>query len=260
MKSILSNFLAVLTLSLLITACATTRLPMAAEQIDSVLSTMPADTRKARNAMAEQFLKKGEPTIVELYKRVVPAGEGDDATARFAINGIAKYASRPGAPKQRQTFENGTLTALPSLNSDESKAFAIEQLEVAGSEASITALATYLGHAHLAQPSITTLQTIGTPKARAALHAALDRPNNIPTNIALVKALGDLRHSPSTKKIIPFAISDDRALKFTALYALANIADPTSETILEAAVHTSEGYDQTEAKSLLALYHRRNAK
>lgn len=259
MKSVSTKLLATICASMLLTACATTRSPLTPQQVTTLLTTMPAETTNDRDATAKQFLRGGEAAIVDLFHKVVPTGDGDDTAVRTALNGIAKYASRPGAEKQRKTFENAALTALPTLASDEAKAFTIRQLEVAGGDASVTVLADLLRDAALAQPSITVLQIIATPKAKASIHSALGNTDSAKINAALIKALGELRNDTSNQKITKYAASNNRDLRYAALYALANIADPSSETVLESAVRSSKGYNQIEAKSLLALYQRRRA-
>ncbi|HIA47470.1 MAG TPA: hypothetical protein EYN96_05745 [Candidatus Hydrogenedentes bacterium] len=201
MKSVSTKLLATICASMLLTACATTRSPLTPQQVTTLLTTMPAETTNDRDATAKQFLRGGEAAIVDLFHKVVPTGDGDDTAVRTALNGIAKYASRPGAEKQRKTFENAALTALPTLASDEAKAFTIRQLEVAGGDASVTVLADLLRDAALAQPSITVLQIIATPKAKASIHSALGNTDSAKINAALIKALGELRNDTSNQKI-----------------------------------------------------------
>ena len=259
MKSVSTELLITICASILLAACATSRAPLNTEQIANLLTTVPAETSSDRDATAKRFLRGGEPTIIALFQQVVPTGSGNDTAVRTALNGIAKYASRPGAENQRQTFENAALTALPRLASNEAKAFTIRQLEVAGGDTAVPALADLIKNPDLAQPAITVLQIIATPKATAAIHNALDVANAPKTNTAIIKALGELRNVASAQKIAPYAASGDRDLRFTALYALANIATSCSEAILYSALQSAGGYDQIEAKSLLALYQRRRA-
>jgi hypothetical protein len=260
MKFVLKNIILTICASTLLVACATTSSgPMPQSHVDELLSGVPSKSASDRDAMAKEFLSGGEATIAALFQQVVPTGAGDDRAARTALNGIAKYASRPGAEKQRRAFEAGALAALPTLETNDVKAFTIRQLEVAGGDASVETLSGFLGHEALAQPAITVLQLIASPKAASALDNALAATDNISINTALVKALGELRHEPSGAKIAQFVSSEDRALKFSALYALANIGNPKYATTLEIAVSNSRGYDQIEAKSLVALYKRRRA-
>lgn len=259
MKSIFKQMSIVLCVATVLSACATTSKPMPQEKVADLLATVPSETIGGRDEMASKFLRAGDTTIAALFMQVVSNGGAEDRAVRTALNGIAKYSSRPSAEKHRMTFENGALMALPKLGSVEAKAFTIRQLEVVGSDVSVELLGGFLGDEILAQPSITVLQLIGSDKATVTLDAALRTSKSVEIQIALVKALGDLRYTPAANTIGSFTTSENRILTFTAWYALANIGDISSKSALTVFVAASEGYDQTEAKSLLALYNRRRA-
>ena len=64
---------------------------------------------------------------------------------------------------------------------------------------------------------------------------------------------------PAAKKIAPYAKSEDRATRDTALYALANIGDRSSQKILAEAARTENAYTRAHNTALYLLFAQRQA-
>jgi HEAT repeat protein len=220
--------------------------------VAEMLDAMPAQTIADRDSLCASLAKLGEPGVAEVCVLLVPPGTGDDTAARFLLNGAAKYAARPGAETEREVFSSAIVTALGTTDDVENKAFLVRQLEVAGGDEAVDALAGLLSDEALGEPAAQVLRVIGTKKATKALVKALPDLAGL-NRVAVTKALAELGDDRSMKLYTQDAASDDVLLKSAALYALANIGNPESADILAKAAATGD----TQATSWYLLYARR---
>ena len=226
--------------------------------VAELLAGMPAQTLEDRDALGAAFVRLGAPAVVEVCGMVAPMGVGDDVAARFALNGLAKYVSRPGAESERRMFTDAVVSALPKAAETESKAFLIRQLQVAGGNESVRALAAFLTDPALCEPATQALTAIATPKAVDALARASTSAVDA-NRVTIIKALAELRHAPSLTRFEGCAGSDDADLQQVALFGLANLGEPSSESVLVSATQTENAYERAKATSYLLLYARRLA-
>jgi HEAT repeat protein len=226
--------------------------------VSSILERFPAETSAARDGLCAEVLKLGPAAVREVCGRVLAPGAGDDSKARFAVNGLAVYVTRPGAESERALFARALLASLTGSRDKNVVSFLLSQIQVAGKKESIRPLAGYLVDETLAGPAAAALQTIGGPEAARALLKALDAapPAARP---AIIKALGELRSREAVKKILRFAESGDEGLRRTALFALANIGGPAAGPVLSKSRVAASFRERSEAPSLYLLYARRLA-
>ena len=226
--------------------------------VSSILERFPAETSSARDGLCAEILKLGPAAIREVCGHVLAPGAGDDAKARFAVNGLAVYVTRPGAENERALFAQALLASLARSRDKNVAAFFLSQVQAAGKKESIRPLAGYLVDGTLAGPAAAALQTIGGPEAARALLKSLDAAPST-ARPGIIKALGELRSREAVKKILRFAESDDERLRRTALFALANIGDPKAGPFLAKTRVVATFRERSEAPSLYLLYARRLA-
>jgi HEAT repeat protein len=226
--------------------------------VSSILERFPAETSPARDALCAEILKLGPAAVQEICGRVLAPGAGDDARARFAVNGLAFYVMRAGAESERALFARALLASLTGSRDKNVAAFFLSQVQAAGKKESIKPLAGYLADETLAGPAAAALQTIGGPNAARALLKSLDAAPTA-ARPQIVKALGELRSREAVKKILRFAESGDEELRRTALFALANIGDPAAGPVLAKTRVAASFRERSEAPSLYLLYARRLA-
>ncbi len=226
--------------------------------VSSILERFPAETSSARDGLCAEILKLGPAAIQEVCGRVLAPGAGDDAKARFAVNGLAFYVTRPGAEGERTLFIRSLLASLAGSRDKNIAAFFLSQVQAAGKKESIKPLAGYLVDETLAGPAAAALRTIGGPEAARALLKSLDAAPLI-ARLVIIKSLGELRSRKAVKKILRFAESGVEGLRRTALFALANIGDPAAGPVLTRSRVAASFRERSEAPSLYLLYARRLA-
>lgn len=228
------------------------------DRVGGILERFPAESPSEKDALAAELLGLGPGAVSEICSRVLPAGEGDDSKARFALNALAVHVTRPGAEAERRPFVKEVLKSLEAAPAAEAKAFLISQIQLSGKDEAVRPLARYLRDERLAEPAVQALLAIRGPAAARALLKALDRsPSSV--RPALVKALGELRSREAVKKLLPYATSPDVNIRTTALFALANIGDPAAGPVLERARIAASPHERSQAPSLYILYARRLA-
>jgi HEAT repeat protein len=224
--------------------------------VSSILERFPAETPSAKDGLCAEVLRLGPTAVQEVCGRVLAPGAGDDAKARFAVNGLAVYVTRPGAEGERALFVRALLASLAGSRDKNVASFLLSQIQAAGKKESIKPLARYLVDETLAGPAAAALQTIGGPEAARTLLKSLDAAFST-ARPAIIKALGELRSREATRKILRFAESSDEGLRRTALFALANIGDPAAGPVLAQTRVAASFRERSEAPSLYLLYARR---
>ncbi len=227
-------------------------------RVSSILERFPAESAAARDGLCAEVLALGEGAVVEVSRRLLPPGGGDDSRARFAVNGLAVYVTRPGAEPERALFARALLASLAGKPDKQVAAFLLSQLQVAGKKESVRPLAGYLRDETLAGPAAAALIAIGGPETNRVLLKALGATTG-KARLAVAKALGEVRSREAVKKLLALTESADEALRGTALFALANIGDPAAGPVLSRSRVAAPFRERAEAPSLYLLYARRLA-
>jgi HEAT repeat protein len=223
--------------------------------VAAVLESFPAETKAKRDALCAEILRLGPAAIEEAGARVRPAGQGDDSKARFALNGLAVYVTRPGAERERVVFARALFASLEKASDPEVAAFLISQLQVAGKRESVRPLQKYLASEALAGPAAAALVAIGGPDAAKALVRSLGAA---PAAVrpALVGALGELRRREALPALLPLADDADEATRRAALVALARLGDTAAGPLLARSRLAASPRERAEAPALYMLYAR----
>jgi HEAT repeat protein len=227
-----------------------------AARVSALLEGFPAESSPKRDGLCEEILRLGPGGIAEVCARVLPPERGDDSRARFAVNGLAVYVTRPGAESERAAFARALLGALSTAKDPTVAAFFLSQVRLAGKKESVRPLERYLLDEKLAGPAASALLTIGGPEATRALLKAVDAAP-AGARLTLVQSLGEARSREAVKKIVPLAESGDEPLRRAARFALANIGDPAAGPVLSKSRVAGSYRERQEAPSLYLLYARR---
>ncbi len=230
-------------------------------RVQQLLAQLPTEDQDEGWKVCRRLLNTGPEGIREICGMLVPMGAGDDASARFALNGISSCVMQPEAKeKQRELFARALIRALGEQPDREVQAYLLYQLRFVAKEESVEAAAKYLGDELLCEPAVAVLQTVATPAAIDALTRALASAEG-KNRVAIVLALGELKASGSLPVFVADASSADRTLRDAALFSAANIGSPAS---LDLFINLSrEEADsrlrRAELASLCLLYARRLA-
>jgi HEAT repeat protein len=223
-------------------------------KVADILAQMPANDLNHRDRLMREMIGLGQNGIVEIATRLVPPSAATDAQVRFALGNLALFAGRPGREQDRLLVSKSFCVALEKAADPEIKAFLLEQLKFAGGEEAIPSIEPYLSDARLGEPAVQALIGSHTPAAIPPLQRALAKVSG-KNRVAVVKALGEYRASSSLKDIQALIGGADADLQRAALFAVAEIASPSSQKILQAAAKKAGyGFDRTHAAAALVRY------
>lgn len=223
-------------------------------RIADLLAQMPAKDSVQSKSNMDEISAMGATGLVDMITMLSATGQGDNSHLQYAIGGFSSYVTKAGREDWRQMSVAAYCQALGKLNDKENKAFIISQLEMVGKEDAISSLQNYLADLDLCDPAARALVKINSVAANKVLLQALLQAKGA-CRLSLVEALGDSQYKEATKAISSFTSDTDKNLNKVALYALANIADPSSEMVLATAAEKSGfTYESTNAVSAYLLY------
>ena len=165
-------------------------------------------------------------------------GKSDNTLLEYAIAGYAFYLTAPGRDAERAQAVTAYCKALNANDNKYNKEFLIRQLQVVGKEDAVPCIEKYINDEFLGGPAARALALIGTPSANKILQSALASSAGA-NRLSLVEAVGYARYKPAGAALqaaLPKATGDERKV---TLYALAQIADPASLGVLEAAARVA---------------------
>lgn len=143
-------------------------------ELAGILERLPADDYQTAHKLCERLLADGPATIEELVGMVGEVfGDPKGVKPKYALHGLAGYASRPGAGGQRKLLAETLAGQLSAGHSGELKAFIVRQLQLCGRPEEVPALAKLLSSERLCSPASQALVAIGGQPARKALREAL---------------------------------------------------------------------------------------
>ena len=229
-----------------------------AARLSAILEGFPAETSAARDALCAGILKLGPAAVAEVCARVQPPAAGNDAKARFAVNGLAVYVTRAGAEAERVLFVQALLDTLAAARDKNVAAFFLSQVQLSGKVECVAPLERYLRDEALAGPAAAALRTIGGREAVGVFMRALDAaPPSV--RLPVVEALGAMRSREAVKKLMAMTEGGDEGLRRAARFALANIGDPAAQPTLAQMRIDASFEEREEAPALYLLYARRLA-
>jgi len=209
-------------------------------EIAGILSKIPADDAQQFNQNMDEVGALGEAGLQDLATMLKPGGQQDNTKVQYVLNGFAGYVMQPGKDDWRSSCVQAYGHALGKITDPMNQQFLIRQLAIIGRDDAIPFIQPYLQDKMLVHPAAQALATIHTPAAEKTLLAALQQ-SSAQTRPALVEALGDCRTKTAVSYITPLAKSKDTVLRKLSLYALANIGDPASATLIRRAAQEA-GY------------------
>ena len=223
-------------------------------RIADLLLKLPAHDAKQLNANMNEIGNLGDAGLQQMVAMLLPAGQGDNSRLQYAIGGFSYFVTQTGKDDWRKMSVTAYSSSLEKMTDLENKRFIIEQLQTVGKDDAVATLVKYLTDEKLCDPAAQALIKIKSPKANQALLQALQNSKGS-CQISLVEALGDSRYREAVKPITALLGKGDKKQDKVALYALANIADATSENVLaQAAEKAGFTYDITNATSAYLLY------
>lgn len=223
-------------------------------KIAAVLAQMPANNAAEIKKDISSIADLGEDGYVTLISGLTAPGKGNNAAIEYAVGGFTAYVTQTGNENLRKMSVNAYAKALQKVADKQNKQFIISQFDLVGRDDAVACLKEYLTDNDLADAASRALVKINTPASKAALLAALSKADGA-AKLSVIEALGNTRYKAAARPINALAKTGDASLAKVSYYALAQIADPSSATVLaDAAAKSGYKYESTNATKLYLLY------
>jgi HEAT repeat protein len=204
--------------------------------VADVLAQMPATNQTDYNKQIGDLASTGEDGILTLVKMINPSGQGSNAAVDYALSALSYYVMENGRDDARLVTANAYVKALDLVDEREAKAFIIRQLQAAGKDESVDALARFLNQEELSGPAARALATIGTERAAQALQASLLRRMGTPkTQRDVILAIGEAQLSVPEDLIKGMLDTGNESFRKDVLYTLSRIGSKASQKELAVA-------------------------
>lgn len=212
-----------------------------AESVAELVAQIPVKDSAAESALAAKLMARGPAALKELCAGLVPLGteKKDDTQTRDAISALVRYVGRKGGEADRAALSAALAESLGSASDWEIKTFLVNRLQEVGHDEAVGVLTPLLGDEKLGLHAAAALERIGTPAAVVALEGALPAATG-GRRVAIVKSLGMLGAAGSAEEIRKLAADEDRPLRMTALWALANLGDASAHDLLAKALQAEK--------------------
>jgi HEAT repeat protein len=223
-------------------------------KIAGLLAQMPAKDATTLQKNMGAVATLGEDSYVTLINGLTTPGNANNAPIEYTVSGFSAYVTKPGNESLRKMSVSAYSKALRKLTDKKNKQFIISQFDIVGNDDAIPCLQGYLTDNDLADAAARALVKINTPASKVALLNALSQANGT-ARLFIIEALGDSRYLAAAAPINTLAASDDAVTAKVALYALAQIANPSSEPVLAAAADKSGyKYEKTNTTGAYLVY------
>ncbi len=220
-------------------------------KVADVLALLPVNDNQQAARLFKEIITLGDEGLMLVTDGVQPNGVAEGISSRYAVSLLTHYAT---TKEEKAKIEKTYLAALKKATNAEVKAYFMDNLKLVGSNESVSLLKEYIGDKESFDPAISTLVSIGTEDARKALLNALSNAS-APTQVRLIKALGELNYQPALSAITAFASNENALLKKQALWTLALLADASSyPVLLQQAKNVGFKHEPTEATTALVEY------
>ncbi len=225
-------------------------------RVADLLAGMPADSREHASALMEEMYSLGDEGTAMICRQVVPAGQGDDVRARYAISSLTAYLSGDKDESRKRVWEKQCIRFMENAPDREARSFFMRQLNLIGSDVAVNALKSYAGSSEMCDDAVIALQSIGSDAALTVL-ASLLEAEKCPCAAQVMVALAERQYAAAVDSYISWSARGTMAEQAAALYAMASAGDPRAErTLMNAAAKASYQWEPGGAVQSLLLYAR----
>jgi len=201
--------------------------------------------KKAVDEITQALWAGGRDSVLALMDMLVEPGKGDDHKAHYAFHCLALHACGQQRPQRRQ-FTQIVAEQIGGNRPKAVRGYLIRELQFCGGRGAADVLGNALADADLVDDAAATLTAIGGRPAIEQLRAAL--PNAAGrVKLVILQSLCVLADAESAAAMKQALADEDREVRLTAAWGLANIADSGAvEPVLKAA-DTDAAYERIKA-------------
>ena len=207
------------------------------------------DKEKIEGAIAK-ILKGGRDNIIGIVDMLVEPGKGDDVKAHYALHCLALHVCKLKSNRPRRRFARSLASQTGGDRPKEVQKYLVRELQIAGGREVVEELGELLVDEELCEPAAQALAAIGDGAAEQ-LRRALRRARG-KRRLTIVQNLGVVRDAKSVGALKEAVSDEDGEVRIAAAWALANIGDAGSASVLLRAAN-AEGWERIQATKACLL-------
>lgn len=226
--------------------------------VDEWLRQLPAGNQAEAEKIFSEMLTAASPVVYELGRRLAVPGQADDSLVRYAIDGLVTLSGKPGYIKHKKFLADDLLKLAASIRADEIRKFLLEEVQYVAEPEHLARLADFLKIPDLTEYALKAMLRL---KGAELENLLIDNLNRLPTEsrAPVILALGKLRSRKAIPRLRILAQDSDPEIKYSALTALADIADPSTERLLASIPALSSPLERRQRLELYLRFARRLA-
>ncbi len=226
-------------------------------RVADLLARLPAESNELASRLMEDIYALGAQGREMICEQIVPAGNGDDMRARYAVSSLTAHISADRDDIRKREWEKECIEFMTRATDREVRSFFMRQLILVGSPVAVESLKPWVLSPEMCDDAVIALQSIGSADAADLLASALTAAE-CPCASQVMIALAETRPGTVIDNFQAWYLKGSTAEKSAALYAMASTGAPSASEILsQAAVTAGWRWDPTGAVRALLIYARK---
>lgn len=226
-------------------------------RVADLLARLPAENNELASRLMEDMYALGAQGREMICQQIVPAGNGDDMRARYAVSSLTAHISADRDDIRKREWEKECIEFMTRATDREVRSFFMRQLNLVGSSVTVEALRQWVLSPEMCDDAVIVLQSIGTAGAADLLASALTAAE-CPCASQVMVALAETLPGTVIDSYKTWYLKGGTAEKSAALYAMASTGAPSAAEILaQAAAAAGWRWDPTGAVRALLIYARK---
>lgn len=226
-------------------------------KVADLLARFPANDLQHKDRLMTEIRSLGETGIMLICDRILPAGTGDDTSARFAVESYSRYLSAGNMEKDRSDWEKICIAYATGSKDNNVKDFFIKQLQIIGGSESVEALKGFLSDKELSNPALAVIQSVGGTDAENVLSEVL-RDIELPCAAAVMNTLAAMKSQAAVSEFISWSSEKNVDIRSAAFNALAQSGSSLAYPVLSKAAKDVNYRWETSGATASFLSYARN--
>ena len=196
----------------------------------------------------DSLLESGADSIRQVIGMLQSIDDGTDYKPRYVFHGLFHYTGRPENGVQRKLLHETLCSELSEDYPAVIKGYLLRQLQLCGDESCAQAIGAFLLDEENWEYAAQALQAIGGDASIAQFRASLPKSKQSEKHLlTVIQALGRFRDKGSAPAVREHLIHQTEAIRLSAGWAIANMADPNAVRGLLNLVDNTKGWARLQA-------------
>ena len=196
----------------------------------------------------DSILAKGADAIRQVVGMLQAVDDGTDYKARYVIHGLTMHTGKPEKTTHGKLLRDTVCSELQEGYPASIKGYLLRQLQLCGDETSAPAIGAFLLDHENWEYAAQALQAIGGDASLRQFRLALPKAAALEKHLlTILQSLGSFQDTPSAAVVRKVLDHESEAIRLTAAWALAMMADAEAVPGLLKLVDNTKGWERLQA-------------